>query len=373
MAQKFHPSFTDKTDYNSASRGFIGSLDPCIIQTPDGRVVYNNENYAFLQDVECPTTCNPKLWRQSQLTAIHGLFEVTSGIYQVRGFDLANMTTVEGEQGVLIIDPLTSVECAAAALSLYRHHRGYRQVTGVIYSHSDVDHFGGAQGVIPQHSESSVMPPIIAPQGFMEEATSENIYVGPAMSRRAVYMYGTRLPQGPEGQVGCGIGSAVSTGPRSLIPPNDLISHTGEDRTIDGIHIEFQLVPETEAPAEMNFYFPKHRALYIAECATHCLHNVITLRGALVRDAKAWARYLDESLVLYGERSDVLFAGHNWPTWGQQESSQLIAEQRDLYAYLHDQTVRMMNLGMTGIEIAETLVLLRLCKRHGMRKDFTGR
>lgn len=373
MAQKFHPSFTDKTDYENSSRGFIGSLKPCIIQTADGRIVYNNEKYSFLQDAECPPTCNPKLWRQSQLTAMHGLFEVTSGIYQVRGFDLANITLVEGQRGVLIVDPLTSVECAKAALDLYRQHRGNRQVTGVIYSHSHVDHFGGAQGVIPHDLlESSAKIPIIAPQGFMEEATSENIYVGPAMSRRAVYMYGTRLPQGPTGQVGCGIGAAVSTGTRSLIPPNDLVSYTGEERTIDGIHIQFQLVPETEAPAEMNFFFTKQRALYIAECATHSLHNVITLRGALVRDAKAWARYLDESLVLYGEQTDVLFSGHNWPTWGQQECSRLIAEQRDLYAYLHDQTVRMMNLGMTGIEIAETLILPEALQKAWHAQGFYG-
>jgi alkyl sulfatase BDS1-like metallo-beta-lactamase superfamily hydrolase len=278
------------------------------------------------------------------------------------------MTIVEGEKGVLVIDPLTSAECAAAALDLYKTHRGDKPVTGVIYSHSHIDHFGGAEGVLPLDTPVA----ILAPEGFMEEATSENIYVGPAMSRRAMYMYGIQLPRSPKGQVGCGIGMAVSTGTSSLVPPNDLITQTGQERTIDGIRIEFQLVPGTEAPAEMNFYFPAHRALYIAECATHCLHNILTLRGALVRDAKAWARHLDESLVLYGERSDVVFAGHNWPTWGRNEVVQLISEQRDLYGYLHDQTVRMMNLGMTGIEIAETIVLPQTLQKAWHTQGFYG-
>ncbi|EAU31809.1 hypothetical protein ATEG_07547 [Aspergillus terreus NIH2624] len=265
------------------------------------------------------------------------------------------MTIVEAQKGVIIIDPLTSAECSAKALALYRKNRGNKPVTGVIYSHSHIDHFGGASGVLQGPDASSI--PIIAPEGFLEEATSENIYVGPAMRRRAMYMYGNRLPKGPAGQIGCGIGMTVSSGTSTLVPLNVSISSTGETRIIDGVRIEFQMVPETEAPAEMNFYFPDHRALYIAECATHCLHNIITLRGALVRDAKAWSRYLDEAVVLYGQKSDVLCAGHNWPTWGRDAIVQLISEQRDLYGYLHDQTVRMMNQGMTGIEIAEVLTL----------------
>ncbi|GES64657.1 beta-lactamase-like protein [Aspergillus terreus] len=354
MSKPLHPSFDDRTDFENASRGLIDSLPECVIRTSTGRIVWDNDAYSFL-NAPCPGTANPKLWRQGQLASMQGLFEVTRGMYQVRGFDLANMTIVEGQKGVIVIDPLTSAECSAKALALYRNNRGNRPVTGVIYSHSHIDHFGGASGVLQGPDASSI--PIIAPEGFLEEATSENIYVGPAMRRRAMYMYGNRLPKGPAGQIGCGIGMTVSSGTSTLVPPNVSISSTGETRIVDGVRIEFQMVPETEAPAEMNFYFPDHRALYIAECATHCLHNIITLRGALVRDAKAWSRYLDEAVVLYGQKSDVLCAGHNWPTWGRDAIVQLISEQRDLYGYLHDQTVRMMNQGMTGIEIAEVLTL----------------
>ncbi|RAK99434.1 alkyl/aryl-sulfatase [Aspergillus ibericus CBS 121593] len=352
-SEQLQPDFSDRTDFENASRGLIGSLQPGIIRAADGRPVYNNDAYHFLHDAECPPTANPKLWQQGQLASMQGLFEVTPGIYQIRGLDLANMTVVEGTEGVIIIDPLTSVECAAAALALYRKHRGDRPVTGVIYSHSHIDHFGGAQGVL---SDTASIP-LVAPEGFVEEAMSENIYVGPAMRRRALYMYGSQLPQAPDGQIGCGIGMTVSTGTNSFVPPNTIVTSTGEERTIDGVRVQFQMVPESEAPSEMNFFFPDHRALYIAECATHSLHNIITLRGALVRDAKAWAWYLDESLVLFGQDADVLFAGHNWPTWGQKDIARLISEQRDMYAYLHDQTVRMMNQGLTGIEIAETMTL----------------
>jgi alkyl sulfatase BDS1-like metallo-beta-lactamase superfamily hydrolase len=355
-AEHFSPSFADRTDFESASRGFIAALEPCIVKAANGRVVWNNDAYHFMQD-SCPPTANPKLWRQGQLNSIQGLFEVTPGIYQIRGLDLSNMTVVEGKQGIIVIDPLISNECAAAALNLYRTHRGDRPVTGLIYSHSHVDHFGGAQGVLRHSPLGDYSIPIIAPEGFMEEATSENIYAGPSMRRRAAYMYGTNLPKSASGQIGCGLGMATSSGTNSLVPPNVLIRSTGEEMIVDGVRIVFQVVPGTEAPAEINFYFPERRALCIAECATHCLHNIITLRGALVRDAKAWSSYLDETLTLFGAKSTVLFAGHNWPTFGTDAISKLVAEQRDLYAYLHDQTVRMMNQGLTGIEIAEVLTL----------------
>lgn len=345
-----HP---DSDDFSSATRGLIASLKPCVIKNSTGRVVWNNDAYDFLHTSECPSSANPGLWRQGRLTSIQGLFEIIPGIYQVRGLDLSNMTIVEGNTGVVVIDPLTSVECAAAALGLYREHRGDRPVTAVIYSHSHVDHFGGAAGVLGDTSDA----PILAPEGFMDEATGENIFVGEAMRRRAAYMYGSALPKGPDGQIGCGLGMTVSTGTLSLIPPNMIIRRTGEERVLDGVRIQFQMVPDTEAPAEMNFFFPDHGALCIAECATHGLHNIITLRGALVRDAKSWARYLDETLVLYGNESQVLFAGHTWPTWGRENIARFVSEQRDLYAYLHDQTVRMMNLGMNGTEIAEVISL----------------
>ncbi|KIX01545.1 uncharacterized protein Z518_09271 [Rhinocladiella mackenziei CBS 650.93] len=353
-SEKYSPSFADRIAFDNASRGLVAKLEPCLIKAPNGRVVWDNDAYDFL-NAECPTTAEPKLWRQGQLLSIQGLFKVVDGIYQIRGFDLSNMTIVEGRSGVIVIDPLISVECAAAALAFYRKHRGPREVTGLIYSHSHADHFGGAAGVLTGPSTAKI--PILAPEGFMEEVTSENIFAGPIMRKRATLMYGTNLPVCPRGQIGCGLAMATSRGANSLIPPNVLVKATGEEHIIDGVKIAFQIVPETEAPAEVNFYFPQHRALCIAECATHGMHNITTLRGALVRDAKKWSRYLDETVVLFGEISDVLFAGHAWPTWGTREIIQLVSEQRDLYAYMHDQTIRMMNDGMSGIEIAETLQL----------------
>jgi alkyl sulfatase BDS1-like metallo-beta-lactamase superfamily hydrolase len=368
-SQQFQPSFADTTDFENAKRGFIDALDPCIIRTADDRIVWNNDEYNFLAG-ECPPTANPKLWRQGQLLSIQGLFKLTEGVYQVRGLDLSNMTIVEGKEGVIVIDPLTSVETAAAALALYRKHRGDRKVTAVIYSHSHIDHFGGAQGILPVAKSHSI--PLIAPEGFMEEATSENLYLGNSMRRRAAYMYGNRIPKGPAGQIGCGLGMCVPSGVNSLVPPNMIIHQTGEERVVDGVRIIFQLVPESEAPSEMNFYFPDHRALYIAECAVHSLHNIITLRGAQVRDAKAWSQYLDESLALFGEKSEVMLAGHAWPTWGQIEIKKFIGDQRDLYAYIHDQTVRLMNHGMTGIEIAEHLSLPPSLQKSWFAQGFYG-
>ena len=337
---------------HDARRGFIGSIEPCTIQGKQGQSVWDASSYEFLQN-ERPDTVNSKLWEHSKLTALHGLFEVLPGIYQVRGFDISNMTIVEGQSGVIVVDPLISEECAAAALALYQSHRGKRPVLTVIYSHSHADHFGGVAGVLP----SNKTIPIIAPVGFMEEAVSENVFAGPAMHRRAGFMYGTPLPRDATGNVGVGIGMSVSRGTSTIVPPNTLIHETGQQMKIDGVKITFQMVPDTEAPAEINFYLPEKRALYISECAVHCLHNVITLRGALVRDAKSWSTHLDETIELYASNSDVLFAGHHWPTWDTPNLVQHISEQRDLYAYLHDQTLRMMNLGLNGTEIAEKFQL----------------
>jgi alkyl sulfatase BDS1-like metallo-beta-lactamase superfamily hydrolase len=274
------------------------------VKDATGRVVWDNDAFAFLGG-DCPQTANPSLWRQSQLCARHGLFEVTDGIYQVRGLDLSNMTIVEGDRGVIVIDPLISTEIAAAALALYRRHRGDQPVTGVIYTHSHGDHFGGVRGVVTDDV------PILAPAGFLEHAVQENVYAGAAMNRRAVYMYGAELAKTAEGQIGAGLGMTTSTGTVSLIPPTVDITHTGQQETIDGVLIEFQLTPGTEAPAEMNFLFPERRALCMAENATHNLHNLLTLRGALVRDPRIWARYLTEAILLFGDRADVAFASHD--------------------------------------------------------------
>ncbi|MEV4114276.1 alkyl sulfatase dimerization domain-containing protein [Nonomuraea sp. NPDC049695] len=340
--------FHDKGDFADADRGFIGKLSPAVIRTADGRVIWDNDSYDFLRG-ECPDTAHPSLWRQGRLCARQGLYEVTEGVYQVRGLDLSNMTLVEGERGVLVIDPLISIECAAAALRLYRDHRGDRPVTGVLYTHSHADHFGGVRGV----TDGDV--PILAPAGFMEHAVAENVYAGPAMTRRAVYMYGPALPRSPEGQIGCGLGMTTSTGTVSLIPPTLDVTRTGQEETVDGIPLVFQLTPGTEAPAEMNFLLPDRRALCLAENATHNQHNILTLRGAQVRDARLWARYLNEAVSLFADRADVAFASHHWPTWGRDGIVRLLEQQRDMYAYLHDQTLRLLNKGLTGPEIAEVL------------------
>ncbi len=345
--------FADQTDFENAERGFVDALDPCVVNAADGRVVWDLEAYRYL-DGDCPPTVHPSLWRQAQLCAKHGLFEVTSGIYQVRGLDLSNMTIVEGDTGVIVIDPLISAETAAAALALYRKNRGDRPVTGVIYTHSHVDHFGGVKGVLPGGAGDA---PILAPEGFLEHAVSENVYAGGAMTRRALYMYGDLLDRSPTGQVSTGLGIATSEGTVGLIAPTVDITRTGQEETIDGVRIVFQITPGTEAPAEMNFHFPGRRALCMAENATHNLHNLLTLRGALVRDPRVWSRYLDQAIELFGADSDVAFASHHWPTWGTENLVRYLSQQRDLYAYLHDQTLRLLNNGATGTEIAEEIRL----------------
>jgi len=345
--------FHDTTDFDNADRGFIAALSPCVVKAADGRVVWDNDVYSFL-DGPAPTSVHPSLWRQSTLAAKQGLYEVVPGIYQVRGFDLSNISFVEGDTGVIVIDPLISTEVAAAALSFYRTHRGGdRPVVAVIYTHSHVDHFGGVLGVTSQADVDAGKVAVLAPQGFTEHAVQENVFAGPAMTRRATFMYGSMLERGPQEQVGCGLGQNTSTGEVAVIVPTVDIKTTGETHTIDGVEIEFQMAPGTEAPAEMHFYFPRFRALCMAENATHNLHNLLTLRGALVRDPNAWAGYLTEAIDTFADRADVVFASHHWPTWGREQLVEYLSLQRDLYAYLHDQTLRLLNQGYTGVEIAE--------------------
>jgi len=343
-------------DLADAERGLVGRFEPARVQGADGKVVWDLDSYAFLEQ-ECPDTANPSLWRQSRLNRIAGLFEIAPGFYQLRGFDLSNMHVVEGERGIVVIDPLISAETAAAALALYREHRGDRPVTGLVYTHCHIDHFGGAAGVVTAEEVAERAIPVLAPEGFLHHAVSENVYAGTAMGRRAGYMYGARLERGPDGGIGSGLGQTTSLGTLTLIPPNLEVTETGQEETVDGVRMVFQLTPGTEAPAEMNFHFPEQRVLCIAENATHTMHNVLTLRGALVRDPQVWAAYLDEAIDLFGADSDVLFAGHHWPRWGSERIVDYLAKQRDLYAYLHDQTLRLINAGLTGPEIAERLEL----------------
>jgi alkyl sulfatase BDS1-like metallo-beta-lactamase superfamily hydrolase len=348
--------FGDDADFEDARRGFIGTIDPMRIQAADGRPVWDMEPYSFT-DGKPPPTANPSLWRQAQLLAIHGLFEVAPGIYQVRGFDLSNMHLIEGERGVVVADPLISTETAAAALALYREHRGDRPVTGLLYSHSHVDHFGGARGVLSDEQVESGDVPVIAPAGFLEHAVSENVYAGIAMGRRAGYMYGALLGPGPDGQLTAGLGPTTSTGTVTLIPPTVDVVETGQEEIVDGVRFRFQLTPGTEAPAEMNFYFPERRVLFAAENASHTLHNTLTLRGALVRDPRIWAHYLNQTIEEFGREAQTLFACHHWPVWGTDRIVAYLSKQRDLYGYLHDQTLRLINKGYTGNEIAEMFEL----------------
>jgi alkyl sulfatase BDS1-like metallo-beta-lactamase superfamily hydrolase len=347
--------FSDTQDFDDVARGLVAPIDAPVV-ADDGRVLWDNSTYDFI-DGDAPDTVNPSLWRQSSLVSLGGLFEVTEGIYQVRGMDLSNISFVESDNGVIVIDPLISRETAAAAIALYRANRGDRAVVAVIHTHCHVDHFGGVKGVVTQEDVDAGKVKILAPEGFVEHAISENVYAGTAMGRRAGYMYGAALARGPQGAVGAGLGQTTSTGTVTLIEPTDYITTTGQEVTLDGVRIVFQMAPDTEAPAEMLFYFPDHKALCAAEDATHNMHNLLTLRGALVRDPHVWAHYLTETIDLFGGEVDVVFASHHWPTWGNERVVEFLGIQRDLYAYLHDQTLRLINQGLVGSEIAEEITL----------------
>ncbi|MFZ0325048.1 MAG: alkyl sulfatase dimerization domain-containing protein [Actinomycetes bacterium] len=349
-----HLPFHDTQDFLDADRGFIARSAERQVRADDGRVVWDLDAYEFL-DGDCPDTANPSLWRQGQLLVKDGLYEVVPGIYQVRGFDLSTMTLVEGDSGVIVIDPLISKETAAAAFALYQEHRGERPVVAMVYTHSHIDHFGGVKGIISQDDVDSGRVPVIAPEGFMEHAVVENIFAGTAMARRAGYMYGAAVEKQPDGQIGAGLGQTTSTGEATLIVPTVDIATTGQALTLDGVRVVFQVTPGTEAPAEMNFYFPDFRALCAAENASHTMHNILTIRGAVVRDAHAWAHYLTETIDLWGDQLDVVFASHHWPTWDRERAVEYLAMQRDMYLYLHDQTLRLINQGYVGSEIAEML------------------
>ncbi|HEX5712513.1 MAG TPA: alkyl sulfatase dimerization domain-containing protein [Solirubrobacterales bacterium] len=363
--------FADQEDLAEATRGLIASFDPATIADAGGRTVWDMESYDFLAG-DSPDTVHPSLWRQSKLNRVAGLFEIAPGFYQLRGFDLSNMHVVEGERGIIVIDPLISAETAAAALALYREQRGERPVTALIYTHSHIDHFGGAKGILTPEEVAERDIPVLAPAEFLHHAISENVYAGTAMGRRAGYMYGAKLGRGPDGQVGSGLGQTTSLGTVTLIPPNRDVTATGQEETLDGVRIVFQLTPGTEAPAEMNFHFPDHRVLCIAENATRTMHNILTPRGALVRDPRVWAHYLNEAIELFGEDSDALFAVHHWPLWGQERILDYLKKQRDLYAYLHDQTLRLLNQGLTGPEIAETLELPPELEREWHCRGYYG-
>src|SRR6202166_5093898 len=349
--------FSDTRDFDDASRGFLGTLEHARIASAQGRVVWSLEPYGFLSDVKAPPTVDPSLWRQSRLNMNHGLFEVVPGVYQVRGLDIANMTLIEGDNGVIVVDALTSIEGARAAMELYFQHRGRKPVAAVIFTHTHTDHWGGACGLIDDETLANGSIPIIAPNLFMEHAVSENIIAGPAMLRRAQYQFGPLLAKGPRGQVDCGLGKSMAAGSVKLLRPTDLIMQTGDSRVIDGVEFEFQMAPNTEAPAEMHFYVPRCKLLNLAENCTHNFHNLLPFRGAEVRDALTWSRYLGEALQMWGGRAEVMRGQHHWPVWGRERIDTMIRQQRDLYKFAHDQTIRLMNHGLTAAEIAEVIKL----------------
>jgi alkyl sulfatase BDS1-like metallo-beta-lactamase superfamily hydrolase len=362
--------FSDRRDFDDAKRGFVGTIPDAHIATDAGGVSWTMKPYDFLSG-EAPETVNPSLWRMAQLNAIHGLFKVTERIYQVRGFSLANVTFIEGDSGVIVIDPLQFTEHARAAIALYRQHRGNRPVVAVIYTHCHRDHYGGVRGVIsPEDVRNGVQ--VIGPFGFTEASFAESILAGVPMRRRALFQFGWSMEAGPMAHVDCGLGKAVGRGGDGFIPPTILITQPVERRTIDGIEIVFQLTPGTEAPAEMNMHFPGLRALNLAENACHLMHNLCPLRGAKTRDALAWARYMDEALDAYVPNTDVIVVQHHWPVWGRENISEYMAGQRDMYRYLHDQTLRLMSHGLTPKEIAAELKMPDKLSKQWFARGYYG-
>ncbi len=365
-------NFSDRQSFTDAQRGFIASIDPITITRPDGHVTYDLEAMSFL-DGEAPATVNPSLWRQAQLNAQHhGLYEVCDGLYQVRSFDIANMSLIRGDHGWIIVDPLTSSESSAAALALANEHLGERPVVAVIITHSHADHFAGILGVVTPEQVQSGEVAVITPVDFVNESLNENVLAGNAMGRRATYMYGNLLKPSPTGFVSTGLGAALSLGSTGFIVPSDIVSKTGETRQIDGVDIEFQMTMGTEAPAEFVFYLPQFKALCMSEITSHHLHNVYTPRGAQVRDALAWAAQINESIELFGHRLDIQFASHHWPIWGRARAVEYLEKQRDLYKYIHDQTLRLANKGFNKEEIAERVSLPPALGQEFYNRDYYG-
>jgi len=363
----------DPQDLERVRRGFIAARTEPMIVDERGRKVVDTGAYDFLRDSrDAPDTVNPHLWRHATLNAHHGLFEVAKDVWQVRGYDISNITFIKGLTGWVVIDPLTADSTAKASLDLITQHVEQRPVTAVIYTHSHADHFGGVLGVTTKADVESGKCQIIAPVGFLQEAIAENVIAGPAMSRRATYQFGPLLPPGPQGHVDSGLGNSTPTAAPSLLAPTRDITFTGEELVVDGVRIVFQLTPETEAPAEMNFFFPDSGWLCMAENCSHTMHNLVPIRGALVRNALNWSKYINESINLFADKTDVLFTSHNWPRWGRQDIREFLTLQRDLYKWIHDQTMRQANHGMTSLEIADLLVLPDEFLAHEHTRGFYG-
>ncbi len=348
--------FDDTEDFALVDRGFIAKPPSSAIRNEAGQVVWDLDQFEFVEGAP-PESVNPSLWRQAQLNYRYGLYSVADRIYQVRGFDVSNLTVIVGDTGYIVIDPLLTAETAAAAMQFFYEHLPQKPVVAVIYSHSHADHFGGVKGVISQQQVDDGEVRVIASDGFMSYAVSENILAGNVMSRRASYMFGYLLPKDAKGGIGAGLGNAISTGAVTLIAPTELVTETGEELVIDGVRFVFMNTPFAEAPAEMMFYLPQMKAFYAAEEANATLHNVYTMRGAQVRDALLWSRYLHEAIDLIPENAEVLFGAHHWPRWGNDRMVEYLGKQGDAYRYIHDQTLRLANHGYTMDEISEQLEL----------------
>ncbi len=360
------------TDFELASRGLIATHRTGVIEGPHGPV-WDVSRHDFIRTADqCPDTVHPSLWRQARLNAVHGLFRLDDGLFQARGYDLSNITFIAGDRGWIVIDPLTTEATAAACLELANEHLGARPVTAVIYTHSHADHFGGAAAVVDPDAVARGDQRIIAPEGFLHEAVAENVIAGMAMARRAAYQFGPLLPAGPRGHVDSGLGKAVPLGSPGLIAPTEEISTTGTELVVDGVRIVFQNTPEAEAPAEMNFFFPDRGWLCMAENCTHTMHNLLPIRGAQARDSLAWSKYIGEARELWGADTELLFASHHWPRWGRDDSDQFLRRQRDLYRWMHDQTMRWANHGETPVEIAERLELPPELLSQGNTRGYYG-
>jgi alkyl sulfatase BDS1-like metallo-beta-lactamase superfamily hydrolase len=349
--------FADTRDFEAAGRGLIAPVPDGVVTAESGTVLWNLGEYAFIDGELAPATVNPSLWRMARLNMANGLFKVAERVYQLRGFDIANMTVLEGDSGVILIDPLTTAEPARAALALYFAHRPKKPVVAVIYTHSHVDHYGGVRGVIDEADVAAGKLKVIAPAGFMEAIGGENVLAGPPMFRRSQFQFGTMLPRGARGQVDAGLGKGIARGTAGLIAPTLSIEQAVETHVIDGLEIVFQLAPETEAPAEMHMFYPQLGVLNMAENACPLLHNFIPLRGSVARDPRIWAKYIGDAIAMYGPRTDVLIGQHHWPTWGRADVLDRLEAQRDLYKHIHDQTLRYMSRGWRPAEIAEVIAL----------------
>jgi alkyl sulfatase BDS1-like metallo-beta-lactamase superfamily hydrolase len=349
--------FANRQDFDDAMKGFVGTVPDALVPGTGQRPpVWSMKPYEFLKQEGSADSVNPSLWRQAQLNTIHGLFKVSERVYQVRGFDISNMTIVEGDSRLIVVDTLGSADTARAALDLYYQHRPKKPVGTVVYTHSHADHFGGVKGITSEADVSAGKVQVLAPAGFTEAIAGEIVLAGSAMSRRAQYQFGIILPPGPFGHVDSGLGKTIGRAPLSLIAPTATVDKD-ETRTIDGVEITFHMAPGSEAPAEMLLYFPQFRVLDMAEDVNHTMHNLYTLRGSEVRDGNLWSRYIGEVLEAFGDKTDVVIGQHTWPVAGQARVAKLLATQRDLYKFINDQSLRLLNHGYTPAEIAEVLRL----------------